>query len=355
MSHLDILLPFSLPSAEMAPDLLRALTAPALATLLSRAQTPTLQDFDAFSRALPHENWLARQFAFDTPKGNNSPPVVAAAMQNFGLASDPGYWFLLQPVHIHIARDHLVLTDQRRLELTEQESRALFETAKPLFNETGKILLYGDAVTWFVQANDWTDLLTATPDAACGHNIDIWMPKDPHDIHDRAWRKLQNEVQMHWHTHTVNDQREFRGAEPINSVWLWGGSPSAIPSLANTEKRYSHTFNLASWMKAYGQFAKNQTQHCTAVEVIKLAPERGLLMLDTLLAPGLAQDWSYWLEQMHALEENWFVPILTALREGKFSSVSLILTHGTKLIEMNLTRNSLRKFWVKPSLAKLKP
>jgi hypothetical protein len=354
MSHLDILLPFSLPPAEMAPDLLRALTTPALATLLSRAQTPTLQDFDAFSRALPHENWLARQFSLGPLKDNNSPPVAAAAMQNFGLTPDPGYWFLLQPVHIHIARDHLVLTGQRRLDLTEQESRALFETAKPLFNESGKILLYGDAGTWFVQANDWADLLTATPDAACGHNIDIWMPKDPHDTHDRAWRKLQNEVQMHWHTHTVNNQREFRRADPINSVWLWGGAPSDISSFSNTEKRYSHTFNLTGWMKTYGQFAENQMQNRTAADVIKIAPERGLLMLDTLIAPGLAQDWSYWLEQMQALEANWFAPILAALREGKISSVSLILTHGTKLIEMSLTRNSLRKFWVKPSFAKLK-
>jgi hypothetical protein len=353
MSHLDILLPFSLPPAEMARDLLRALKTPALASLLSRGKPTKLQDFDAFSRALPHEIWLARQFGLDNSQlGNNSPRLAAAAMQAFGLAADAGYWFLLQPVHIHIARDHLVLTDQRRLDLSDQESHALFDTAQPLFEEAGKSLLYGDAHTWFVRADDWADLLTATPDAACGHNIDIWMPKDPNDTHDRAWRKLQNEVQMHWHTHVINEQRESHRADPINSVWLWGGCSS---SQFNTPTPYTHTFNLSGSQRAYGQLAPNQAQHCTVTDVINTASERGMLMLDTLIGPGLAQDWSYWLEQMHTLEDNWFVPILAALRDGKISSVSLILTHNTRLIEVNITRNSLRKFWVKPSLARLQP
>jgi hypothetical protein len=348
MSHLDILLPFSLPPAEMAPDLLRALTTPTLATLLARASNPTVQDFDAFSRALPHENWLARQSGLTNPQAaNNSPPLAVAAMHTFDYTDEGGYWFVLQPVHIHIARDHLVLTDQRRLDLTEQESRALFATAKPLFQEVGKTLLYGDAHTWFVRADDWADLLTSTPDAACGHNVDIWMPKDPNDTHDRAWRKLQNEVQMHWHTHPTNEQRGFRRAEPINSVWLWGG---AAATNANSPNRYTHGFGLP---RTYGQIAPNQAQSCAMDDVITSKAERGLLMLDGLTTAGLGQDWSYWLEQMHALEANWFVPLLAAMRAGKISSVSLLLTHNTLLSEIRITRNSLRKFWVKPSLARL--
>src|SRR5687767_7350151 len=37
MSHLDILLPFGLPPAHLAPDLLRELKTPALATLIAKA------------------------------------------------------------------------------------------------------------------------------------------------------------------------------------------------------------------------------------------------------------------------------------------------------------------------------
>jgi hypothetical protein len=351
MSHLDILLPFSLPPTEMAPDLLRALQVPALATLLSRAQTPVLQEFDAFSRALPHEIWLAHHAGLlEAQATNDSPQLATGMMRTRNLSADSGYWFVLQPVHIHVARDHLVLTDPRQLQISEQESRALFGTAKQLFEEAGKTLLFGDAGTWFVRTDDWSALQTSTPDAACGHNIDIWMPHDPDGVLDRAWRKLQNEVQMHWHTHPLNAQREARGAKPVNSVWIWGGASGIqIPAA----KPYACALNLPAEMQAYGMSVADQMQNCSASELAAAVSGRGLLVLDGLLASGLAQDWSHWLAQMHALEANWFAPLLNALREGKISGMSLILTHNTKLSTLSLTRNSLRKFWVKPSLARL--
>jgi hypothetical protein len=72
-------------------------------------------------------------------------------------------------------------------------------------------LQYGDASTWFLRADGWTGLKTASADAACGHNVDIWMPDGEHA---RAWRKLQNEIQMMWFAHTLNDEREAQGKKP---------------------------------------------------------------------------------------------------------------------------------------------
>src|SRR5690606_12665127 len=108
-----------------------------------------------------------------------------------------------------------------QLQLAEDEAQALFESALSVCEESGKSLLYGDAHTWFLRADDWQDLHTSTPDAACGHNIDIWMPKGQNE---RDWRRLQNEIQMHWHAHAINEQRAERGLKPVNSVWLWGGT-----------------------------------------------------------------------------------------------------------------------------------
>ncbi|MFX8047684.1 hypothetical protein ABTK64_20425, partial [Acinetobacter baumannii] len=57
------------------------------------------------------------------------------------------------------------------------------------------------------------------PQRATGHNIDIWMHKGEQE---RAWRKFQNEIQMTWYDHPVNQAREARGLLPVNSVWLFG-------------------------------------------------------------------------------------------------------------------------------------
>ncbi len=350
MSHLDILLPFSLPPPEMAADLLPALQTPAFSTLIARAKPRRRETLDAFSRALPHETWLARQFGLeDRLHANSSPAVTPAMMQAFGLTPDAGVWFMLHPVHLHIARDHLVLTNQRQLIISEQESRDLFDAAKPLFDEAGKALLYGDAHTWFVRADAWNALRTATPDAASGHNIDIWMPQG---AGERDWRKLQNEVQMHWHAHRVNDERESRNLKPVNSVWLWGGAPA---TMAAPPTSYKEAINLPGWVKAFGQFATRTVQDFTAADVIALQPERGLLVIDALIEPALGGDWSAWLERFHALETAWFEPLSAALKAGKIDQLSLIMTHSTDLSEMIAGKQSLRKFWIKPSLAKLAP
>ena len=272
---------------------------------------------------------------------------MAAAAAESGLTPDAGVWFMLHPVHLHIARDHLVLTSHRQLALSDHESRTLFDAAKPLFDEIGNPVLYGNACTWFIRADDWEDLRTATPDAACGHNVDIWMPQGSVE---RDWRKLQNEVQMLWHAHSVNDERASRHLKPVNSIWLWGGSPATMHVAPS---RYQEVFNLPDWMHALGQFAHRQVQGDSLSEVIAAAPVCGLTVLDTLIEPALASEWSDWLARFHSLETLWFAPLLAAVKAGEIDGVSLIFTHTTHLTKLTCSKLSLRKFWIKPSLANL--
>lgn len=347
MSHLEILLPFALPPIELAGDLLRELDAPALALLLSRSRRND-ESFDAFERALPHEVWMARQFGADANERlriGGSPPA-AAAMEAFGLAAGDGCWFMLQPAHLHVARDHLVLTDLRRLILREPESRALFEAIAPLFEESDKKLVYGDAHTWFLRADDWQTLRTATPDAACGHNIDIWLPQGDGE---RGWRKLQNEIQMTWHAHAVNAEREARNLKPVNSAWLWGGAPAGTRF---APLRHTHAFGLRGWMRALaGQTARQEPS--SASGVLAAAPASGLVLLDALIEPALANDWAEWLARLQALESEWLSPLSEAVKAGKIDGVSLILTDGSRLSAFQAGKSSLRKFWQKPTLAKI--
>lgn len=352
MSHLDILLPFGLPPAELSADLFRELNAPALATLTSKTrsgnQIPRHEAFNDFHRALPHENWLSHQFGM-TDARDTSPPIATALMQSLGLKPDMGTWFVLQPVHIHIARDHLVLTDPKQLLLTEAESRALFDIASPLFVEHGKTLMYGNEGTWFVRGDEWADLQTATTDAAAGHNIDIWMPKGPGE---RDWRKVQNEVQMHWFSHPLNQEREARGEKPVNSLWLWGGSSI---SRTTASSPYAAAFNLHNWLLAFSQLVRRHDIIDNANQLGTARGERALLVLDALLEPALAGDWGGWLYRMRHLETTWFAPILEHLKSGTLGQVSLILTDDSRMSSFTATRSSLRKFWLKPTLASLCP
>lgn len=351
MRHLDILLPFALPATAMGPDLLRAMATPSLALLLARSQRTEHRLYDPFARALPHESWLAHAFGLRLdPKASSSPPVALQSLQRFGQVAEQGFWFVLNPVHIHIARDHLVLTDSRRLELSENEARELFALAAPVCGEYDKQLVYGDATTWFVRADGWRDLLTSTPDATCGHNIDIWMPKGPAE---REWRRLQNEIQMLWHADSVNAHRTMNGQPVLNSLWLWGGADMSAAPMRSQAAAYDVSFNLSGWMAGLATLARRQVDAANAAEVFAARPESSLLLIDDLIEPALGGDMGEWLLRMNALEANWFAPLLEALRSGSLERCRLILTSGTMLSEVTLTRTALRKFWKKPSLAGL--
>lgn len=356
MSHLDILIPFALPPAELAADLFREIDAPALAMLLARSKSEPAavrhERFDEYSRALPHEVWLAHRFGLlDRLERGGSPPVGAQMLRAAGIkdeAAGTGTWFVMHPVHIHIARDHLVLTDPRRLMLTETESRHLFEIAKPLFDEDGRDLRFCNAGTWLLRSDDWAELKTSSPDAAGGHNIDLWMPRGPGE---RDWRKVQNEVQMHWFQHPLNDEREARGLNPINSLWLWGGSDAA-PS--NGASPYGAVFNLGGWMSA---IAESAPRHLKAASAADLAAGHGnepaLLVLEDLVEPVLSNDWAAWITVFNRLENDWFAPLQECLKSGKMEALSLILTNDARLFRSTASRSSLRKFWIKPNLALL--
>jgi len=189
--------------------------------------------------------------------------------------------------------------------------------------------LYGDAKTWFLRADDWSALRTATMDAACGHNIDIWMPKGDHE---RAWRKLQNEIQMLWFSHAINEAREMRGEKVINSVWISCGSDQLPP----TARQVVSASNFASWQ-----------------ETQPIAQTVHMLLLPDLSEAAINNDWGLWLERIHEMEKNWFSPAMLALKNKRITHLDLLFTDARSIASFNLTPWSLRKFWVKPSLHNL--
>jgi len=367
MNEIEIVVPFSLPPVELAADLLRDLELPALATLLSRSKelsseneagkSKDAEETDSYARSLPHEQWLSRRFGMDAAMAaGGSPPVAALLLKSLkpleAVTALPqaGHWFIVQPVHLHIARDHLVLTDTRQLALSEADSRALFESAARSFTDAGMTLHYGGADYWFVRADQHRDLRTATPDATCGHNIDIWMPQGDSA---RAWRKVQNEIQMDWHTHSVNETRASAGLVPVNSAWLWGGC--SLPAAFDTTDtaRPVAAFNFNGWLQAFAALASSSLLNADATTVIAHASTNRLVCLDALIGPALAGDWAEWRLRLQAIETLWFAPMLTALTNGQARRISLVLTKSDSLRHWSASRASLRKFWIRPTLARI--
>ncbi|MBB3120112.1 hypothetical protein [Pseudoduganella violacea] len=337
MASTTVVLPFALPPPELATDLTRVLQAPALAALVARHSLRKLHAFDPADRVLPHESWLARALG----SGQGAAPLAAAALRGFGLEQSEGYWFIVHPIHIQLARNHLLMADPRQLRLDEADSRALFDAARPYFEEVGKTLLYGDAETWFMRADEWSVLRTASPDAAAGVNLSDWMPEGPNTL---AFRKLQNEIQMLWHEHPVNQAREARRLPPVNSFWMWGGAAAPAPQaplkLASCE--------CPAWLAA---LAPAGARAASAANV--LAAPDSVTVLGQLIAPGLGGDWSAWLLEMQRLEQEWFAPLLAGVKDGRIGNLTLILGRRDSWLEIRTNKLAQHKFWCAPKLKNL--
>jgi hypothetical protein len=340
MAHITLVLPFALPIPEFAPDLVRALDAPALASLLSRTSAHKRVAVDDSVRALPHEQWLAR--ALGLFEGRR-PALAAAAMRGRGIEPGAGTWFIVNPAHIEIARTHLLMADLRSLRLNEAESRALFASAQPYFEEAGHALAYGDAQTWFMRADAWAELDTATPDAAVGMDLTDWMP---HGTHAAAFRRLQNEVQILWHTHPVNAEREARRLPPVNAFWLWGAADGGTarkpgaPTLA--------AFDAAPWVDALAD-----VHPADLPAFVTGLDQDTILVCGSAAAPAIGADWGGWIGQMGQLEAALFAPILDALLKGRVREVSLVLSHRDAHLACTTNALAQRKFWRRPTLDRL--
>ncbi|NYE60389.1 hypothetical protein FHW58_001541 [Duganella sp. 1224] len=335
MTEITLALPFGLPPAELANDLLRALETPALATLLGRHSDLQYQVFNHDSRVLPHEAWLG-----DTLGLGADGAFATACMRGCGLAAEAsqGHWFLLQPAYVQISRTHFLLTDLRGLQLGEADSRGLYDIARPYFDDIGKPLLHGAPGLWFLRADDWAGLSTASPDAATTQSMGDWLPEGEHA---RAFRKLQNEVQMLWHEHPINEARQARGLQPVNSCWLWGGAGPAAPA-----GRVAVAGGTA-WMDA---LAAPDSRQASAAQLIA---QPGAALLADLIAPAQVGDWADWLARVQRLEQEWFAPLLAALQDGRIGGVRLVLSHRFGTSTVSTSRLALRKFWRKPTLTPL--
>jgi hypothetical protein len=332
MPHPTLIIPFALAPAEHARDLLAALRAPSLAQLLSHASAVRRDTFEPYAPLLPHEQWLIGG------SQDNSPAIAHALMQQLGMITEPGYWLVLEPTHFHIARDHLVLTDRRQINIDETTSQTLFGAVRPLFEELGYTLRYGTARHWLLRADAWSELRTCTPDAACGHNVDVWLPRGPGE---RDWRRLHNEVQMLWHTHAINDAREQQGERRINALWLWGGS-------AGLDGQATQQHGQPAGLRELARCSLGQA-------AAQMPNDEELLLLDGMIESSLASDWSGWLAAMSRLDDDHTTPLLTQLKQGSIDAINLVLTDSMHANEWRLRRSSMRKFWIRSSLARLAP
>lgn len=248
-------------------------------------------------------------------------------------------WLLAQPVHVRLERDRMLLFDD--IHLSKQESITLLTDLNAHFAEDGICFMISPSDgQWLLHTTSPTKTRFFPLMDVIGNHIDDYRPQHDETL---CWTKLMNEVQMFLFAHPVNLDRESRGVPVVNSLWLWGGGAENTP-----EKMLDILFaddplwlHYARQTQILSRAVQPSLDLC--LQAAKGNQRVGIYLPQLYLPAQYRQVWG-WRTALQAMEKDWFLPLVNALRHGKLRSAQ-IYCHGEHGITCKIQQKDLWKFW----------
>jgi hypothetical protein len=187
---------------------------PQLSRLLQEWALQTELGGDPTDPHPPAERWLGQQRGHAPQEAL---PTASWALQAAGI--DPGAlpWALLTPLHVQLDAKQALVLRPAQLRLNEVGSRSLWQAIAPLFpSSEGWQTHWLGPTQWLIGHPELAHWQAASLERVELRTLDAWLPAS------RPLRRLQNEIQMTFHAHPLNAERETTGALPVNSVWISG-------------------------------------------------------------------------------------------------------------------------------------
>lgn len=305
-----------------------AIDLPALKALLARGRDRP------GDHSLSPSQRLVRLFAPDDAKETS---LAAARMAHDGLSAEGDAWLCADPVHLRLMRDHILLGDAHVFELDEHEAHSLIEGLNDHFRDRIEFI--------FATADRWYARLTHGDRLESGEPLDALLSR-PVDVEIGGSRSadglapLLTEIQMYLHAHPVNQAREARGVEPINSLWFWGhGTTTRVRAPA--DRMLGDGLIGAALARAAGMPCEPLDERVTPLA----APDEAtLICIESTHALARYGQIDSLRERLRALESLVFAPLLDALRRGRLDALDIEIL-GEDGLGRHLGRWDAWKVW----------
>jgi len=329
------------------------LWAPLLSGQVRAAQLPALANVQRLlSRAhqireeVPgYYSLLCRLFDLELASGSSLPQAALSYLSDFQSAQ-AGWYLRVDPVHLQIGRDKLMLQDNHQLRVTEEEAAQLITSINEFWHDQGLEVQQGAPGRWYLYLEEDPQLQTYSLQEAVGRNIQPYLMQG---AARQRWQALMNEVQMLLHTSPVNAAREAQRRPSINSVWLWGeGSLSQLQSagkISVPRRVYSDDPVATGLAKRAG------------AEVFTLPDDSsGLLQSDAnaeilvvmhwpaeMLAHGDIGQWLEWLLQFNSV---WAHALIGAVADNVLKEITVYIPgENSRGYHYRLTPKLLSRWW----------
>ena len=266
-------------------------------------------------------------------------PIAAISRLTDDNQHPEGLWLRADPVHVSADRDGLILIDHNRFVLNQRDALALAADINLLFQPYGISIEVPVPTRWYLRVNENYEIKTVPVDSIVGKDILPFMPTGDDRINVI---QLMNDIQMTLHNSDVNKRRETEKQLPINSVWFWGYGE--LPKIINRNWSFVTSDEILAKglsMIAATPFQELPKNYHELKE--KASSYNGLIVLNSFQMFSYYHDLEGWLEALLAIEENWFSPLLTALKSKQVDELII----RTEMNEIKLNTSSRYKFWMK--------
>ncbi len=322
--HCHVVVPDLFLPAEVAGEACAGLRLPALEWLLARAQAASLP-VDTL------EEWLCRAF------GVSHQAIAPVTLQSEGIEPAGYYWLRVDPVHIQMQRDKMILRPE--VALTADEAAQLCASLNAHFAEQGLHFFAPHPQRWYLRLDSVPDIVTRTLAQVAGRNVHRHLPQGADAL---RWHQIFNEIQMLFYDHAVNVAREERGELPINSVWFWGGGQATKELSRPFTKIFADSALAAAFAQAAGIPCATLPDD---LEPDLAGQNENLLLVWDGLRRSLQQgELHAWRDSVLRLERN-CVALKRALRNGRLSQLTLEVLNAGDGRSFVLTRVASWKLW----------
>jgi hypothetical protein len=293
----------------IVPELLSKQTAipSALKRLLSRADV----------RPNSTTNFNELMFSLFNLSHQNELPIAAITGLADGLGTQHDYWLRADPVELRADLSAVYLLGNQHL-TANNFSIELIQQLKALLALDNLVLHTPHPKHWYIQIKSDPEIITTALDKMLGKNIHGYLTQG-----NRAsyWRKLFTEIQMLLHQQGVQQENV------ANAVWFWGAGKLPATNKVTWQKIWSDDLLIQGLAKLTHASITKPISFNDCLEHVTAG--------DYLIV--LSQD-----ENIDALQEKWFAPLVKALQSRKITELKLYLGDD-KCYTVN-TRN-IRYFW----------
>lgn len=324
------------PDTEI-PEIYSDLSLSALEAILAKSRCTD-------SPPLGIEAWLCQAFGVAKQQDWPVAPIMLQMDEmDKKIPADNAYWLRVDPVHLRIENNHILLADSQVFRISLKESLQFADTLNQHFSNDGLLFLALQPDRWYVRISKMPRLQTRLLSEVIGKNINHLLPMGEDSS---VWHNLFNEIQMLLHDHPLNQAREARNELAVNSIWFWGGGIIPPHTRAGYDQVWSdHAFGRA--LAAVGEITHHPLPDDAMGWQRSAEPGNHLVILDSLWGKTRYKNMYEWRQCLNTLENSWFKQLFDAIKSGKITQLSITAINDDYIKDFVLTHRSLWKFWAR--------